>query len=99
MNSRSRTSSKISTVLRWLAAAASAGAALAVTASAWAASGPLAVLAQAGPGGCPCPGQSGFLAGTAGYAVRWLVIIVIFVLSAVGAYALGRSRKRAEQAQ
>ncbi len=84
---------------RWLVSAAAMLVSLCVTASAWASTGPLGILAQAGGADtCPCPGQSGFLTGTAGYAVRWLLIIALFVITCVAAFALGRSRKRAEQA-
>lgn len=74
-------------------------AAVLVSAALWA--GPAAALdplvAQAGGGTCPpCPSQ-GFLTGSAGYAVRWLLVIALFVLTSILAFALGRSRKRAEQ--
>lgn len=92
------TSQKKGALVRWVISASVVAASLAVTATAWASSGPLGILAQAAPS-CPaCPAGSGFLTGTAGYVVRWLLILALFIITAVAAFALGRSRKRAEQA-
>lgn len=76
-----------------------ASAAVLMSAALWAS--PAAALdplvAQLGGETCPpCPSQ-GFLTGSAGYAVRWLLVIALFVLTSILAFALGRSRKRAEQ--
>jgi len=90
-------SRKKSAIFRWAVSCAAAAGALAITGSAWAASGPNGLLGQAATNSCPCPAGTSFLTSTAGYAVRWLLIIAFFVLSAVASFALGRSRKRAEQ--
>lgn len=99
MSSAVDETSKRSTPVRWVVSGTVMLASLAVTASAWASAGPAGILAQAGPNVCPCPPpQPGFLTGTAGYAFRWLLVIAFFILTAVAAFALGRSRKQAEQA-
>jgi hypothetical protein len=85
---------KISTARAFVVATASVFLSALYGMPAWGASG---VLGQAGQQACPpCPSQ-GFLTGTAGYAVRWLLVLALFAGSMALAFALGRSRKRAEE--